>query len=197
MIPGYSINEIPFTLNFSELSKRELREYFEWFMNAIPERTSHLANVVQLTAGYDDWNPAETPESLDRLGAWFAEHVTTRKRNPEEIEHIRQQMPFPIDIPDWDLALETLSLTVDIGMYLGQTFVESYPSLKWEQVLGNKKYADYGQAVVTGFGRTELNPLRVVQSIACVIVDESHPSHEAGAEELKRTYRVWEEYIPK
>ncbi len=49
---------------------------------------------------------------------------------------------------------------MDIGMYFSQVLMKNYPSLKWEQPLGNKKFADYGQPCLAGFGPVSLNPVR-------------------------------------
>lgn len=47
-------------------------------------------------------------------------------------------------------------------MYFGQTLKSRYPHLKWDQPLKNKKFADFGQVVLVGFGRASLNPVRIV-----------------------------------
>jgi hypothetical protein len=41
---------------------------------------------------------------------------------------------------------------MDIGMYFSQVLMKNYPSLKWEQPLGNKRFADYDQPCLVGFG---------------------------------------------
>jgi hypothetical protein len=47
----YSTIKPPFTLKFWDMSKKELREYFEWFQEMIPQRINILATTVKGTPG--------------------------------------------------------------------------------------------------------------------------------------------------
>ena len=46
-------------------------------------------------------------------------------------------------------------------MYFGETLRNLYPHLEWNQPLKEKKFADFGQMVLLGFGRATLNPVRI------------------------------------
>jgi hypothetical protein len=58
---------------------------------------------------------------------------------------------------------------MDIGMYFAQVVLKSLPGTQWDQPLGNKKFADYGQPVIMGFGTIPLNPVRVMVTTAYAI----------------------------
>jgi hypothetical protein len=57
-----------------------------------------------------------SPESLERLGDWFAGNVETRTKTGEEIEAIKAKLTFPIDVPGEQLTNRTFSLAMDIGL---------------------------------------------------------------------------------
>ena len=157
---SYTIIQPPFTLKLREMPKKELHRYYQWFMDALPQRVNELAGAVKQTPGFEAWQPDCTPASLDTLGQWFAGQVETRKRTQEELQAIKDRLVFPMDIPNEELTNRTFSLAMDIGMYFSQVLMKNYPSLKWEQPLDDKKFADYGQPCLSGFGPVSLNPVR-------------------------------------
>jgi hypothetical protein len=183
----YRIIQPPFTLKFPEMSRKELKDYFQWFMGQIPERIDELANAVRQTPGYEAWQPDKTPASLDMLGEWFAGQVETRQRTAEEIQEIRSRSVYPIDIPSEELTNRTFSLAVDTGMYLSQVFSRNYPSLRWDQPSGNKKYVDYGQPVLADFGPAgPFNPTHIIVTLAYGLVDKTYSGRR-----LREIYDIW------
>jgi hypothetical protein len=164
---GYQTIQPPFTLQFDRMTKKELQDYFQWFQAVMPDRILELARAVKQSPGYETWKPDYTPESLGSLGNWLATHVETYQRTPAELEGIRSQTPYRFEISDSELTNQTFSLAMDVGMYLAQVFLRNHPSLKWGQILqGSKRYIDYGQPVIEGFGVTPLNPVRIAVTLA-------------------------------
>jgi hypothetical protein len=164
----YEIIQPPFTLKFREMSKQELADYAAWFHGIVDERLSELEAAVRATSGYESWTATSKPESLETLGEWFAGEVKTRPRTPEEMAELNSRGDFLMSTPGVgvDLTNRTFSLAIDVGMYVARTFEHSYPQLSWEQLLDNKKFADYGQPVLTGFGPVPLNPVRIAVTMA-------------------------------
>lgn len=158
----YAIIQPPFPLEFREKSKKDLETYRTWFHQVSSERIAELTRAVKSTPGYEGWEPSASPESLDALGQWFEGQVETRKKTADEIEETRAKLTFPIDIPEEELTERTFSLAIDIGMYFGQVILKNLPGTRWDQPLKNKKFADYGQPVIMGFGTVPLNPVRVM-----------------------------------
>jgi hypothetical protein len=181
---AYSIIQPPFTLKFREMPKRELEAYREWFHAVIPERIVELTKVVNATPGFQGWKPDETPESLDPLGTWFDGQVEVRKKTAEEFQETTSQLMFPIDVPDEELTNRTFSLAMDVGMYFGQVVLKNLPGTRWDQILKNKKDADYGQPVLTGFGAATLNPVWIVVTTAYG-VSRKKPAR------LRQLYETW------
>lgn len=162
---AYKTIQPPFTLKFWDMSKKELRDYFNWFQLEIPERLNELAAAVRSSNGFQDWAADYSPFSLNALGSWFAGEVQTRPRTQAELEEISSQSPFPIS--ERELTDRTISLAVDIAMYLSQVLLRHNPSLKWEQTFGSKKYIDYGQPVIGGFSHgIPVNPVGAVTTLA-------------------------------
>lgn len=180
----YSIIQPPFTLQFREMPKKALEAYRTWFHQVTSERLAELASAVKRTPGYENWEPILTSESLDVLGRWFEGQVETRKKSADEVEETRSKLTFPIDIPDDELTNRSLSLAMDIGIYFAQVILKNLPDTRWDQPLGNKKFADYGQPVIMGFGTVPLNPVRVMVTTAYAI-SRKKPAR------LRELYDTW------
>ncbi len=163
---------------------KELEAYRTWFHQVLPERVAELTEVVKSTPGYERWDPSLSPESLEPLGRWFEGQVETRKKSPDEIEETRSRLTFPIDVPEETLTNRTFSVAMDIGMYFAQVVLKNLAGTRWDQPLKNKKFADYGQPVIMGFGAVPLNPVRVVVMTAYAI-------SRGKRAELRELYDTW------
>ena len=163
---AHSVIEPPFSsLIFWEMPKKELKDYNRWFHDVLPRRIDELTLAVTSSPGFEDWSPNYAPDSLQSLGNWFATQVKTRQHTPDEMSKI------PPHVREWvtegELTDRTISLAMDIAMYLGQVLLRNNPSLKWDQILKSRKFIDYGQPVVVGFAdKIPLNPVRIVTTVA-------------------------------
>lgn len=187
---SYAIIQPPFTLKFREMSKKELRDYFHWFIESMPDRIRELTAAVQQTPGFEAWQADKTPFSLDMLGEWLAGQVEERPRTLEEIQEIKSRSSFPIDISEKELTNKTFSLAMDVGMYVSQVFLKNHPSLRWDQVFGNKKYVDYGQPVLIVFAPAPFNPVRMIVTLAYGLVNKTR-----GGRPLRDIYDIWAQKV--
>lgn len=190
----YKIIAPPFTLKFREMSKEALKAYYNWYIQQIPERISILSKTIQNTPGYRTWNPDYSPDSLDNLGSWFAEHVEIRERTKKEIGELKAKAPvnFPsIEYPNWDLTNRIFSLALDIGMYLSQVFLRNCPSLKWHQRLTGKTMIDYGRPALIGFGKMTFEPTHMV-----VVLAYSFAEKNKEGSSLREIFNTWKNMIP-
>lgn len=112
----YNTMQPPFTLNFAEMPKQELKAYVQWFQEITPERIEQLEATVQSSPGFENWRADFSPDSLDGLGKWFATQIETRPRTQEEIDAFNARAPLPINSSDSQLTNRTFSLAMDIGM---------------------------------------------------------------------------------
>ena len=182
----YTMAEPPFSVGFPSMTKQQLKEFFVWFQDVIPERLDVLIKAVHETPGFESWDPDFSPESLDGLGNWFAGEVETRQRSADEMAAIESTLKFPIEISTDELTLRTFSIALDIGIYLSQVFMKNYPNLEWFVDLRNKRHADYGRPALKGFRVCQFNPVRVAIVIAYGLADKSKDGSR-----LRDLYEVW------
>jgi hypothetical protein len=127
----YSIIQPPFTLDFQNMSKKELKAYFNWIQQVLPQRLNELTLAVQQTPGFEPWNADSSPESLDMLDHWFATQVEVRPRTPEEVQAIeRHATHLIVEVPKSELSDRTFSIALDVGLYLSQVFLMHHPALR-------------------------------------------------------------------
>lgn len=190
MTMTYAIIQPPFTLKFREMPKKELKTYFVWFHDVLPQRVDQLARAVQQTAGYEAWQADFSPASLELLGSWFAAQVETRPRTQEEIQEIASRSSFTINISGENLTNYTFSLAMDVGMYLSLVFMENHSALRWDQLFGSKQNAHYGQPVLMGFGKVPFNPVWMLVTLAYGVV-----SKRRNGGSLRELYDIWARMI--
>jgi hypothetical protein len=186
----YTTIQPPFTFKFREMSKTELRDYYKWYHDVMPQRIDILASAIKDTPGYEHWKPDHSPASLVMLGKWLASQVEKRPRTTTEVNEISARSPYPIDIADWELTNRPFSLAIDVGMYFSQVLLRNFPSLRWEQPFGSKKFIDYGQPVLTGFGPMFFNPVQIMVTLAYGLAKEKH-----RGERLAELYGVWAKMV--
>lgn len=172
------------------MSKRELVDYREWFLDILPVRIPILEEAVRTTPGFERWCANENPESLDTLGEWLATQVETVARTSEELMQMREKMQSQfrniLPIEDWELSNRTYSMAMDCGMYLGQVMLRAHPArLRWDQDLRDKRDADYGQVLIVGTGVVSMNTVRFLVGMAKNFV------RKTGKRNLRATYELW------
>jgi len=186
---SYRVIQPPFNLKFWEMSKRELKDYFTWFQNIMSDRIAELERTVSESPGFENWRADCKQESLNQLGDWFAAQIETEPRSRSETT-TASQSPYAIDLASEDLTIRTFSLAVDVGMYLSQVFIRTYPQLRWEQGFRSKSSVDFGQPVLTGFGRLPFNPVRMLVTLAYGIANGKE-----GGRSLRELYDIWARMI--
>ena len=189
----YQIISPPFSLEFREMSKKELTAYYDWFLSTIPERIQVLTAAVTAITDFQNWNPDYLPASLDQLEKWLSEIAETRFRTDDEKEKIYSQGPQwfrQVEICEAELTDQTFSVSIDVGMYLSQVFLKNHPSLRWFHCLKGKKDIDYGQPILAGFGPLNFNPVRMVVTLAYGLTDGTRT--RGGLRDL---YDIWAKLI--
>jgi hypothetical protein len=182
---SYNIIKPPFVLDFFSMGKADLKNYFNWYLAVMPERITELEAAIRETPGFHLWRADYTPDSLDALGNWFVAEVETRPRTAEEVQE-KYKLPFPDAVPNEELTNRTISLAMDIGMYLGKTLQNNYGHLEWTQFLNDKRFIDYGQPVLVGFGKVPMNPFQLVIVFARAIKNKRR-----SGERLRQLYDIW------
>lgn len=99
---------------------------------------------------------------------------------------VRHGLTIPVEIDDWDLDEVTYSIALDIGIYLGEVLKTHCQQLKWDVVLKDKRFIDYGCPVMTGFGKSVMNPMRI-----CAVMARGIVRGVADAGRLFELYQTW------
>ena len=133
------INNLPIDYEFSAKSKKELKLYEYWFIENKEYRIQELSKAVNSTGKFENWCADFSPSSLDNLGIWLEENIKVIKIPDNEYKDIRLKVPHYIKLNDWDLSIESRSLLVDVGIYIGEVFIHTYPMLRWEQNLSKRR----------------------------------------------------------
>lgn len=186
---NYDLAEPPTTMDFGSMTDADAKGFLDWFAFQSKPRVELLTDFVRATPGFENWIPDHTPQSLLPLGEWFKAHVKSRPRSIKESKALAESVPDwlrNVKLPDWDLDTQSISLTLDIGMYLCQCLLANLKGLGWYLETKQKRDADYHLPVLEGFGPMRFNPIRIVQNVAYSFVEDSKPSSE-----LNRIYQFW------
>jgi hypothetical protein len=176
----------PLGKEIEKLSKRELRAYFDWFLNQVPSRVSQLERAVRSTRSYGHWRADCRPGSLKVLGAWFCRVVEDRKlASKEKKDRYSGSIPTEL-LPDRDLTGLTLSLCVDTGIYLGEVLRARHQHLFWHQFLTARTWADYGRPVLVEFTIGPVNPIGFAMNVAYGAL-----AREPDRRAFWKQYRAW------
>ena len=90
-------------------------------------------------------------------------------------------------VSEGELTERTISLAMDVGMYLSQVFVRNEPSLRWDQIFGSSRFIDYGQPVLVGFtSKVPFNPVRMVITVAYGLAKGT-----SDGKRLREIYDIW------
>lgn len=176
----------PFTLDSCGMSKQELINYANWFHSVIDERISQLESAVRETPGFQSWRATFDPESLTKLGEWFAGAVSMRLRTPKEMAELASRGDSRIAVPEQEITDYSISLATDIGMYFARTMERAHPTVAWKQLFGDKRFIDYGRPVLVGFGPAPLNPVHIAITLAYALA-----SKEQSGERLRSIFDYW------
>lgn len=163
--------------SFFDFTKKEAKEYLQWFMTIKAERLKTLENQVQQV--YSEWKLDYTRASLVGLYKWFKQQMAYRQINEEEREAVKRQLSNTpllanvIPIPETTFTEQSVTICFDAGLYFGETIIINVPKVKWMQKLTSTNYIDYAQPIL---GRKDskvpINPRRIAESLAQRILDK-------------------------
>jgi hypothetical protein len=94
-----------------------------------------------------------------------------------------------VEVEDWQLTEKTLSLCVDVGIYLAEVLRGAHPELKWS--LWTRRTVDYHRPVLVGFqGQVPMDPIRIAINVALGMVrGERQPTR------LRELFDVWSKKV--
>lgn len=192
----YHLMEPPILRPFQEMSKKEAKEHFDWYINQIPARIDLLKNVYSFTGGSDQQTLDFTPNSLKPLWKWFIKYISIIPKSQEEIEkeknNLSEHLKCKIVQNPNKLSLGTVAMAMDIAIYFCEVLARNNQNVKWGILAKTKNHADFNQPVLFGFlNNVTLNPRTVVYNLA-----NKASKGDTNPESLFEVYKVWLKYLP-
>lgn len=173
---------------FEEMNKKQVVQYFEWFMETKAERLRYLEEYIHNKGGTVAFD--YSPESLIDLWVWFKDKIVWEEKTEEEIEEELRRTPerFRHHVTEntKKLSLQTTYIGVDISVYFGECFIKNNPTIHWGYVTKPKKFVDVNRPSLVGFkGNGSIFPYRLVS--VCIL----KCSEAWSDEKLFETYQNW------
>ena len=182
---------------FFELTAKQAKQYFEWYMDEISHRITLLWNCM-----HQDCPEIKefdySPESLIPVWEWYKTKIKQIPKTQKEIEEDVSKFPKWIESEirkeSMKYATETLSFALDISIYLGEIVVRNYSHLQWGYRTRPKNEFSANRPVILGLNgkRKYFNPSR----ITFVLMAKFGEGNQADS--LYNLYRYWESeyFIP-
>lgn len=117
--------------NIFKLNEKETAEYFEWFMDQVPQRIAYVSRICAKELRIPLERMDNSPESLLLLWKWFRKRAKTEPIILSEEEKKSPAYENGMFCTKRQLTLETEYIIRDIGMYLGETFRKNHPQIYW------------------------------------------------------------------
>ena len=165
---------------FFELTPKQAKEYFLWYTSEIPNRIALLWEYMKQER--PETEPFDySPESLLPLWEWYEQKIEQVPMTAEEIE--RRVRVFPKYLESEILKNtkkftdETLSLALDISIYLGEVVVKNYPHLRWNYRTRPKREISTYRPVIDGLNyKMKLEPSRSLFVLTLESTKEKNPT---------------------
>ena len=181
---------------FFELTPKQAKEYFLWYTSEIPNRIALLWEYIKQER--PEAEPFDySPESLIPLWEWYETKIEQVPMTAKEIESRVRMFPkyleSEIQKNTKKFTDETLSLALDISIYLGEVVVKNHPHLRWNYRTRPKREISVYRPVIDGLNyKMTLDSSRIVFVQMLTSVKEQNKNH------LYVIYRHWERkyFIP-
>ena len=139
--------------SFFELTARQTKEYFNWYMEQNPYRLSQLWEYMKRER--PEMEPFDySPESLLPLWEWYETKIEQVPMTAKEIESRVRMFPKYLESEirknTKKFTDETLSLALDISIYLGEVVVKNHPHLRWNYRTRPKREFSVYRPVIDG-----------------------------------------------
>lgn len=175
---------------FFELTARQAKEYFNWYMEQIPNRITLLWEYMKQEC--PETEPFDySPESLIPLWEWYETQIQQVPMTAKEIESRVKIFPKYLESEirknTNKFTDETLSLALDMSIYLGEIVVKNHPHLCWNYRTRPKREFSVYRPVIDG-----LNNKMTFEPSQVLFVLMLKSSKEQDKMRLYHLYRHWE-----
>lgn len=131
----------------SVMNKKDVKEYFEWFIKIKDERLKLFKKEVFGTEDIE-----LTVDNLEIASLFFRDNIAFRKLSEEEIKMGQDKLPEQLKaihkMPEFELIEPTYSIMFDIGIYFSELLRKEIPGLEWDKSDKRKNDIDYGKPIL-------------------------------------------------
>lgn len=181
---------------FFELTPKQAKEYFLWYKSEIPNRIALLLEYMKQE--HPEAEPFDySPESLIPLWEWYETKIEQVPMTAKEIESRVRIFPKYLESEirknTKKFTDKTLSLALDISIYLGEVVVKNHPHLRWNYRTRPKREVSVYRPVIDGLNyKMTFEPTRIVFVQMLKSVEKQNINH------LYHIYCHWESeyFIP-
>ena len=198
---GYDFLFPPLGLDFYNMTPKQARENFEWFISVIPERMEYFRNRcasdLSITVELLDYSA----ESLKLVWRWFLKTARMEKTPKAEMKKMKEAAKIFGEsfVNGEQFTVSTQFIMRDIGIYIGQSYVLNYPQLHWHYYTKPKSEMNAKQPVIAGFyvkdhiteGDVNINPMGFVNGAASNFFDNTQK-----VTDVYDLYMHWVKWIP-
>lgn len=181
---------------FFELTPKQAKEYFLWYKSEIPNRIALLWEYMKQER--PEAEPFDySPESLIPMWEWYETKIEQVPMTAKEIESRVRIFPKYLESEirknTKKFTDKTLSLALDISIYLGEVVVKNHPHLRWNYRTRPKREVSVYRPVIDGLNyKMTFEPTRIVFVQMLKSVEKQNINH------LYHIYCHWESeyFIP-
>jgi hypothetical protein len=150
---AYSLYTSPVGFDFISMSRAEAMQYFDHYIEQIPDRIRLLQREIRSSSGFEAWTADSGEVSIAGLGVWLAEVAEPRELTEEDKAAMRASTEGPLrqvveQIYPVDMSARTYSYCMDAGMYFAETLRKRQPELAWKIGPKPKRGLSYNRPVV-------------------------------------------------
>ena len=128
------------------MNKKEVNMYFEWFMSIKDTRLKYLMKRI-----FDSEEIIFSEKNIQALHYLMAENIHERLKTEEEIKEELEMAPDELksthQVHPKRLIEPTMSISIDIGIYLGEFLLHEFDDLKWN-IHKDDRLLQYGRPKV-------------------------------------------------
>lgn len=145
---------LPFeVVSFEEMKKKQVEQYFHWYMDTLDERLCRLQKYIMETGGTVVLD--KSPESLIGLWEWFEPRIELCQKTDKELElelnGCHEKMKQHVFENPNKLSAETVTVAWDIAAYFGEVVIENNSQIRWGYLSTPKKLNGVNRPRLLGF----------------------------------------------
>lgn len=201
---------MPIDKPFEEFSKTEAREYFNWFISHVDERSEYIKKKVSNGLNMPMDSLDFSAESLIYIWRWFLKIAELKKVPKSVLNSIRKELKANGEPKEFikdmlrensvELSIFSRYVIRDIAMYVGKMFITNFHVLRWDYHTNTKRDSFANMPQIFGFVDSNYNPpfepqfepIHFIEMEASNLLD-----HTQNEEDLYNMYMRWVQWIPK